>query len=332
MKGITHSSSTLNRNAINVLRNMGYSSREHWTKYKGGTEVSDALLGIKYVINNECKITENPYALDIIQPIENELDECEVKNENPFIYQNDIYRSLSGIDKSVWQECEINGIWSENLKKKTFGKNVRYTPIDNTKNSYIIFDAEAQKTGEIYCFFPTDYEQYANISVNGRFITEYFDYNNYHIVSLGSYSEGERLNIRLTLLSDTVWLKNSEYFYTIDKSVLNEMTNTINRSKGTAKLKNDHTIEGSFTLNTDGSVYTSIPYEPGWIIKIDGETVDYYSFADGLIAFNVQSGNHEYEMKYIPPGFISGIIISALAVAAVLLLEKYRKTHLQKHI
>ncbi len=48
--GIAHSTSTLNSSVIRLLNNMGYASVSHWTKYLGSTPVSDALLGIKYVV------------------------------------------------------------------------------------------------------------------------------------------------------------------------------------------------------------------------------------------------------------------------------------------
>ncbi|MBQ8403266.1 MAG: YfhO family protein [Clostridia bacterium] len=48
--GIAHSTSTLNTNVIRLFNNIGYASQSHWTKYLGGTPLSDALFGIKYVI------------------------------------------------------------------------------------------------------------------------------------------------------------------------------------------------------------------------------------------------------------------------------------------
>lgn len=48
--GIAHSTSTLNANVVRLFNNLGYASQSHWTKYLGGTPLSDALLGIKYVI------------------------------------------------------------------------------------------------------------------------------------------------------------------------------------------------------------------------------------------------------------------------------------------
>ncbi|MGN1090494.1 MAG: YfhO family protein, partial [Huintestinicola sp.] len=48
--GISHSSSTLNAAPIQFLRKLGFSYGGHYIKYKGSTYVTDALLGIKYVM------------------------------------------------------------------------------------------------------------------------------------------------------------------------------------------------------------------------------------------------------------------------------------------
>ena len=47
IKGISHSTSTLNSSVISLMKKLGYSSQSHWTKYLGGTPITDALFGIK---------------------------------------------------------------------------------------------------------------------------------------------------------------------------------------------------------------------------------------------------------------------------------------------
>ena len=42
---------------------LGYASMSHWTKYLGGTPISDALLGIKYVITRNDRLDENFYTV-----------------------------------------------------------------------------------------------------------------------------------------------------------------------------------------------------------------------------------------------------------------------------
>ena len=61
--GISHSTSTLNKPIITMMAKLGYSSTSHWTKYIGGTPVSDALLGIKYVITKNDTLDKNIYTV-----------------------------------------------------------------------------------------------------------------------------------------------------------------------------------------------------------------------------------------------------------------------------
>ena len=61
--GISHSTSTLNESVIDFMRMFGYASQSHWTKYLGGTPVSDALLGIKYVITKNDKLDTDIYTV-----------------------------------------------------------------------------------------------------------------------------------------------------------------------------------------------------------------------------------------------------------------------------
>ena len=61
--GISHSTSTLNASVIKLMNNLGYTSISHYTQYRGGTPVSDALLGIKYVITKDELLDPNFYTL-----------------------------------------------------------------------------------------------------------------------------------------------------------------------------------------------------------------------------------------------------------------------------
>ena len=56
LKGISHSSSTTIHLLLNYLGSL--LSRGHYTKYNGATEVTDAIFGIKYILNQNAKIYE----------------------------------------------------------------------------------------------------------------------------------------------------------------------------------------------------------------------------------------------------------------------------------
>lgn len=50
MYGMSHSSSTLNSTAITLLKQLGFASREHYTRYDGATVLTDDIFGVKYVL------------------------------------------------------------------------------------------------------------------------------------------------------------------------------------------------------------------------------------------------------------------------------------------
>ncbi len=62
MRGLSGSTSTLNKETIKLLNKMGYSSKSHWSKYLGGTPVSDSLLGLKYIISDN-NVYQNYYSI-----------------------------------------------------------------------------------------------------------------------------------------------------------------------------------------------------------------------------------------------------------------------------
>ncbi len=67
IRGLSGSTSTLNEETIRFLNKLGYLSRSHWSKYFGGTPVSDSLLGMKYILS-EKDIYKNYYEVFSTDP------------------------------------------------------------------------------------------------------------------------------------------------------------------------------------------------------------------------------------------------------------------------
>lgn len=55
MYGMSHSSSTLNSKAITLLKQLGFSSREHYTRYDGATVLTDDIFGVKYLLAKDAR-------------------------------------------------------------------------------------------------------------------------------------------------------------------------------------------------------------------------------------------------------------------------------------
>ncbi|MBQ8002447.1 MAG: YfhO family protein, partial [Clostridia bacterium] len=131
----------------------------------------------------------------------------------------------------------------------------------------------------------------------------------------GSYPEGEKFSFDFVFV-DSFKSKASITFlvYTMDEQLfemgmekLRDESFEIDEYKST-KLK------GSINAKENGVFYTSIPYEKGWKLYIDGERTDIEPLEDAFITAYLTKGEHEIVLKYSPYGFTLGVVISVCAL------------------
>ena len=95
---------------------------------------------------------------------------------------------------------------------------------------------------------------------------------------------------------------------------------------------------------------TTIPYEPGWKVQIDGKTIENLVVEETtdsgakvlrnkqgvegqvvvlgtLIGIRLPAGHHTVSMKYTPPGFNMGVVTLILGIIALVLFYRYDKKH-----
>ncbi len=77
-------------------------------------------------------------------------------------------------------------------------------------------------------------------------------------------------------------------------------------------------IEGTLTSNRDGIFFTSIPYDEGWEIFIDGEKAETKKAAGYFLSCPIEKGDHEITLKYTVPGIKLGAVLSLLSLIALL--------------
>ena len=81
-------------------------------------------------------------------------------------------------------------------------------------------------------------------------------------------------------------------------------------------------MSGTITLDEEGLILFSIPYDEGWKITLDGEEMDSVSVADGLLAVEASSGAHEIVLYYVSPGFYQGLLMTVLGLIVYLLYRR----------
>lgn len=360
--GISHSSSTLNAAPIQFLRRLGFSYGGHYIKYKGSTMLSDAILGIKYIMekgeipteedeeteipknkvydkllltNSDEKdiwaVYENPYALPLAFMADSSVEDVSLGLDNPFTNQNRLMSALvSGKYTEYFKEVDIDRIVPENVDKTSYGAHIKYVPHEIGKNSHIEYLFTAPTDDPLYFYLPSTYERRVNLWLDKEFLDFYFEGGNMAVQTLGRFEKGQDISLIVTITEEkNEVLFKDELFYYLDEELLAESVNTLReRAMNIEKWSEDH-IKGTITAEKDGIMFTTISWEPGWTVKVDGEKVEPVKLCDALMGVPMTAGEHTVEMTFFPKGLPIGMALSAVGILCivVIILQERKPSH-----
>ena len=342
IKGLSNSTSTLNASTINFLRKLGYASDSHWSKYLGNNAVSDALLGVKYIMNKGAssmleRYYDEVYTGDIYTTYLNERalsvaygvdDSVRKLDLDDYILSfdaaNAIVSAMIGDDSAkMFVPIAIDETTPKNCSQKS-GYKDGYVKYETTSSDYagsLTFEITAPTDDEIFIHIPSTYQRQSKLTVNGKSFGTIFAKETRRMISLGSYTAGERLTVKITIDNsyDNIFIIPCDtYFYYLDATAYEKAFDTL-KSEPQFIVNDgadDDYLEGVITTTEISQlIQTTIPYDEGWQIYLDGERIEYYRTLDALIAFDIEdAGEHTLVMKYRSNAIILGAVISASGI------------------
>lgn len=149
-----------------------------------------------------------------------------------------------------------------------------------------------------------------------------------NVAALGNFKAGDVI----TLYSNVEKEKSGSgkvFVYQANEELLRQGIEKLSKGGIAVSDYSDTEIKGTFTAENDSVFYTSIPYDGGWKVYIDGEEAEVTPLKNAVVCVPVTAGSHEIRFKYCPPGFAAGAAItvgSVIVFASIWILEKkYRK-------
>ena len=208
----------------------------------------------------------------------------------------------------------------EDIASAAAAKNaVTYHRTNENIPIYLEFTTKAPVTGEIY-FNITAPSATGSMSVyvNNVFLS-YASNGTYfsQVMRLGSFNEGDEIKVTITCDDDKFTYLDARFGY-FDYETFDRQFSIINRDKVIV----NEAVDGYVNLTTDISdsemVITTVPYEDGWTLYIDGTEAQITPYQGAFIAFDVPSGSHTCELRFMAPGFKGGAVISAAGLAGMI--------------
>lgn len=223
MYGLSHSSSTLNARAIDMLGFFGFTSNGHYSRFSGNTPLTCDIFGVKYILDcagestaniksaDDIKVTENKDALPVGYLANSKLSKLELSKYDVFENQNALLNAMTGGNREFFTVFSADGEpYAENCKKGSFeNQHIGFT--DVTGEASVTYTITAPKSGEIYMFIPTDYQREVSLYVNGSYKGICFESDNHNIKDLGKFEKGEEVTVKLVLKKSDLYFREPQF-------------------------------------------------------------------------------------------------------------------------
>lgn len=299
--------------------------------YHAPNPLIDALLGIRYIIADREQtlpyltkvdtvshgaytyyIYENTAALSLGYVVDPTIKDYQYTKYAPFASQEDLYGKLNDLYKELYLYNSFSAVFDTGAEEGYGLGSFNVDPLED--GSAAVFDATITHAGDVFVYVDcmaarTMYVRYGDgQSVS---VSPYEPY----ILSIGRMEEGE--TVSLEVFADQYSTGN---FYVMTLNYEEAFVPAIEILKqdqlDLTVWENDR-IEGSVNASFDGVMMTSVPYDEGWTVMVDGKAVKTYAIDKGLLAFDVKAGVHTVSMTYTPAGWKAGTIITVISMAVL---------------
>jgi len=108
--------------------------------------------------------------------------------------------------------------------------------------------------------------------------------------------------------------------YKFDYDALGDIVGQLGARPMQVNTYDDTHMYSGVDVTEDGKLATTIPYDPGWTVRVDGQTVPAAKFLDRFLAVELTAGHHDLEFTYIPEGLKLGVRISAGALLILFMI------------
>ncbi len=318
--GVSTFSSTANESITEVLGRLGFERSANAYSALGWTPVTAALLNVKYLIassstkdlcyaslvkaddDNSRYIYENAYYLPLgFMLDENFLEEFDVITlNNPFAVQNDFISAATG------------GKYSDVFLPVGATDNGSYAEINVTEATHIYV-------------YVTNYVDSVTVTATSSsditysFSQTFSGTNHRYVLDIGEVPA----DTVITVTPGETVSSCQIYAYSYDEDVWNEIYADLADETMEITEFEDTYIKGTVTASEDGYLYTSINYDAGWSVYVDGKEVELESVYGAFLGVYVSAGTHTVEFKYRPVGFIPGLILTTISFICMVLIVIY---------
>lgn len=169
-----------------------------------------------------------------------------------------------------------------------------------------------EEAGEYYAFVSN--KQVKSVSLKKGEEKDTFDnINRGYLVEVGMVEAGETLAFQNEEGNEDLGIR----LYRYNEAGLEHVYRKLAESLLTLSVWEDDRLKGTVDAGMGGTLFTSIPYDKGWTVTVDGQERQPQELFGAFLGIELEPGSHVIECSYLPEGLREGMIISLLCAAVL---------------
>lgn len=296
-------SSTANAAVESWYDRMGMSESKVFYCFEGQTPFTSALLNVRYMFSRADNEDPNLYTL-IGQQDDVYLYKCNYTLPAGFLLKDGWNLSSSELEASSSDPLDLQNQMAYSLGASS----PLFKPVvSDTSDQKTSFTAKEE--GHYYAY--TKNRKADTISLDSASLTKTFKKVKYdYILDLGRHPAGETVT-----LSDKEEQALDATVMMLDEAVLAQVLDTLSQQPFAVDSWDSAHVNGHIDVTQPGQLVLSIPDEPGWTLKVNGQVTEHEAYDDTFLSVCLTEGSHTIELSYRPAGLTAGIIVSLMSIA-----------------
>lgn len=369
--------STVDADVVSTLGSIGFYADTNTYMHQGATQFTDSILGVRYIIKKDILLTgfisddegmyntirNEGYQINTF-PVVKEFGSVQIfENQAPLTLGFEVSTDIDTFRKSTGSVFEVQN----QLAQKMTGERTQLFEMVNGESSVeSTSNITITKQGEVaYSFEKTNLEEaYVKVQIpieedmdlylfpDGRAVDIVMIWLDSElcvvekefpkqIYDIGPVKEGQILTVKYKIREDGMGKGTlAVYMAKYNEENFKKHYEVLSKNQLSVKQLDANILECTSKDKDGGLYFTSIPYDDGFEITVDGKKQDAKILADAFLGFELEplkegQKEHKIVIKFVPVGLKEGIIISissACIFILILCLQRVWNKKKEEHV
>lgn len=354
--GITSFASSNSYRTTSLMGGLGYAvNGVNSYLYKSFIPMTDSLLGVRYValqsdISNHTQlrqidrvsatddnggsatyyIYENTAALPIAYRANGTVRDWASYYYNPVVSINTLYESMTGETAPLLEEMPISSTSGSVTLKEESASGFR---LNTSGTATAVFEATAAADGQYFIYVDCRGAESINVKQGGNSWS--MSTGEPYFIDAGTLMAGDTVEVTVSAKSTC---SGNVFVLHMNADVFERAVKQLSVDGLQVTAFSDARITGTVNASADGAMVTSIPYDAGWTVTVDGKKVETYGLDTALpdrgssepvrdenggaamLGFDIPAGEHTVCITFRTRGLTAGLLLSGVSLLLLVLM------------